>query len=150
MIFVDADSCEKNAREFILNAAVKKNLNVIFAANKNIPFSFSNPLFKMEICSKEKNSADNFIAENSKPGDIVVTRDLILAQRILNKKISVMNDKGTVFNKENLEYLIEERQLSIQMKSLGVSTGGKWKNYSGKDFEKFKSAFSALLENSFS
>ena len=47
MIFVDADSCEKNAREFILNTAVKKNLKVIFAANKNIPFSFSNPLFKM-------------------------------------------------------------------------------------------------------
>ena len=119
MIFVDADSCEKNAREFILNAAVKKNLNVIFAANKNIPFAFKNPLFKMEICSKEKNSADDFIVENSKPGDIVVTRDLLLAQRIFNKKISVMNDKGTVFNKENLEYLIEERQLSIQMKSLG-------------------------------
>ena len=115
--------------------------------HKNIPFSFINPLFKMEICSKEKNSADDFIVENSKPGDIVVTRDLILAQRIFNKKILVMNDKGTVFNKENLEYLIEERQLSIQMKSFGISTGGKWKNYNGKDFEKFKSAFSALLEN---
>ena len=58
-----------------------------------------------------------------------------MAQRIFNKKISVMNDKGTVFNKENLEYFIEERMLSIQMKSLGVSTGGKWKNYSRKDFE---------------
>ena len=46
MIFVDADSCEKNAREFILNVAVKKNLKVIFAANKNIPFAFNNPLFK--------------------------------------------------------------------------------------------------------
>ena len=147
MIFVDADSCEKNARKFILNLAAKKNIKVTFAANKNIPFSFNNPLFKMEICSKEKNSADDFIVENSKPGDIVVTRDLILAQRIFNKKILVMNDKGTVFNKENLEYLIEERQLSIQMKSFGISTGGKWKNYNGKDFEKFKSAFSALLEN---
>ncbi len=147
MIFVDADSCEKNARKFILNLAAKKNIKVTFAANKNIPFSFNNPLFKMEICSKEKNSADDFIVENSKPGDIVVTRDLILAQRIFNKKISVMNDKGTVFNKENLEYLIEERKLSIQMKSFGISTGGKWKNYNGKDFEKFKRAFSALLEN---
>ena len=147
MIFVDADSCEKNARKFILNLAAKKNIKVTFAANKNIPFSFINPLFKMEICSKEKNSADDFIVENSKPGDIVVTRDLILAQRIFNKKILVMNDKGTVFNKENLEYLIEERQLSIQMKSFGISTGGKWKNYNRKDFEKFKSAFSALLEN---
>lgn len=147
MIFVDADSCEKNARKFILNLAAKKNIKVTFAANKNIPFSFINPLFKMEICSKEKNSADDFIVENSKPGDIVVTRDLILAQRIFNKKILVMNDKGTVFNKENLEYLIEERKLSIQMKSFGISTGGKWKNYNGKDFEKFKSAFSALLEN---
>ena len=54
MIFVDADSCEKNAREFILNTAVKKNLKVIFAANKNIPFSFSNPLFKMKYVPKKK------------------------------------------------------------------------------------------------
>lgn len=150
MIFVDADSCEKSARKFVLTAAVNKNINVIFAANKNIPFDFNSPLFKMQICSKDKNSADDFIVENSRPGDIVVTRDLILAERIFSKNIAVINDKGTVFNKENLAYLIEERQLSIQMKKLGVSTGGKWKNYSGRDFENFKKSLSALLGNSFS
>ncbi|MGN0729156.1 DUF188 domain-containing protein [Treponema sp.] len=147
MIFVDADSCEKNAREFTLRAAEKKGTKVVFAANKDIQAPFKSSLFKMQICPKEKDSADNFIAENAAIGDIVITRDLLLAERILKRGITVMNDKGTVFTEKKLDYMLEERALSLQMKSLGVSTGGKGKCYGKSDLSSFKKTLTELLDS---
>ncbi len=147
MIFVDADSCANKAKTFILETAIKKNENVTFVANKNIPFSIQSSLFTMKICEQTKDAADNYIVQNATSCDIVITRDLILAERLLKNKVTVINDKGTAFSYENINSLLEERELSLQMKQLGISTGGKWNSYGQNELRKFKETLLKALEN---
>ncbi|MBQ0040116.1 MAG: DUF188 domain-containing protein [Treponema sp.] len=128
-VFVDADNCDKDSRKIILKACTRENVECYLVANREIPIHTQNVEFKMTVCSAEKDSADNFIVENACENDIAVTRDILLAKRLIEKNVLAMNDKGRLFTKENIEDLIEQRELSLQMKSLGISNGiNSWKS----------------------
>lgn len=144
-IFVDADSCARPAKSFILRTAEHHRIAVFFVANRAVPAKTENPLFVMHVCGSTKDAADNFIVEKSEENDIAVTRDLILAQRLLEKNTAVLNDKGVVFTKENMQDFLNERELSLQMKALGVATGESWHSYGKKDISAFSKSLSALL-----
>ena len=85
-VWIDADSCPKLVREFVLKYAENKNLSVIFVANKEIPCSKTN--FKMIICPQEQDAADNYIVNNVQENDLVITRDIPLAARLVDKSIT--------------------------------------------------------------
>jgi len=128
-VFVDADNCDKDSRKIILKACTRENVECNLVANKEIPIHTQNVKFKMTVCSAEKDSADNYIVENASGNDMAVTRDIILAKRLIEKNIFAMNDKGRLFTKDNIADLIEQRELSLQMKNLGISNGmNSWKS----------------------
>lgn len=145
-IFVDADSCAKGARSIILKAALRKNLKVFYIANKKIPFEFSSELFNMHICPETDGAADDYIVENATEKTLVVTRDIPLAERLVTKKIKVMNDRGKEFTENNIAECIAQRNLSLQMRQLGISTGGKWNSYCEKDVKSFADSFERLTD----
>ncbi|MBO4404943.1 MAG: DUF188 domain-containing protein [Treponema sp.] len=145
-IFVDADSCPSSVRNVILNKAAEKSLEVIFAANRNIPFDFENPLFKMKICPSGKDSADSFIENESSQKDIIITRDILLAGRLLKKNKTVINDRGTRFTEKNISRFLEERELSLQMEALGLHKGKSRKVFGEKELSSFKECFFRELE----
>ena len=122
-VFVDGDNCDKEARKIILKSCKRNSIDVKIVANRNIPIATENVSFTMIVCDSSKDSADNYIVENSSGDDVAVTRDLILAKRLIDKKIVVLNDMGRIFTAENIEELLEQRKLSLQMKSLGISNG---------------------------
>lgn len=149
-ILVDADNCPVQVREVILKKAAELNIEVIFAANHIIPFAFESPLFKMQLCPEGKNAADDYIEANSCEKDIVVTKDIPLAQRLIGKKISVINDRGTLFDEKKIQYLLEERELSMQMAALGLRKAAGWSVFGKKDLASFSKTFNRLLfEKSF-
>ncbi len=104
-IFVDADSCPRQAREHILKRAAKLNIKVIFAANRVIPGFGA----EMEICPAGDNAADDRIVELAQSGDLALTRDVPLAKRLVEKDVAVMDDRGRVFTKNNINELLSMR-----------------------------------------
>ena len=145
-IFVDADSCPCDVRDYILEKALRLNVNVIYAANKVIPFSRKSSLFAMQLCPEGKDSADLWILNAACESDIVVTRDIPFAKRLVEKNITAINDRGTLFSKENVEYLLKERDLSMQMAALGLHKGVKFGSYGKKEFSAFVKCFNEVLE----
>lgn len=145
-IIVDADNCSRAVKLFLEKTSAEKNIGLVYAANKNIPFSSENPLYRMQVCPESKDAADDWIAENAGPEDIVITKDILLAKRLVDKSISAMNDMGKAFTKENIDYLVEERNLSLQMHQLGISTGGKWKSKTRHDTRSFEEGFWKILD----
>ena len=95
----------------------------------------------MLICPSGKDSADNFIVENAEKKDLVITRDILLAERLLEKGITAINDRGTLFTEEKIQYMKEERELSLQMESLGLKKGKNWNTYSQKELAAFSRCF---------
>lgn len=99
----------------------------------------------MIVCEKGENAADNYIVENAENTALVITRDLPLAQRLLEKNISVMNDRGVIFTKENIIPMLKDRELAMQLAAIGVNTGAKWKTYNSRDVEAFEKSLAKIL-----
>ena len=116
-ILVDADSCPREAREMVLRFSARLGIKAIFAANRPIPGPST---AQMEICPPGEGSADNRIVELSRPGDLIVSRDLPLAERLVDSGLAVMDDRGRVFTKENIRQLRSLRDFSVNLAESGL------------------------------
>ena len=142
-VWIDADSCPTLLKSFILEYAEKNYLEIIFVANKPIKSEKQN--FKMILAENTKDSADNIIFENITEKDIAITRDILLAERLVQKNIKTINDRGTYFSKENIKKKVEERNYDFNLAQLGFS-GSKEKNYGMKELKKFRECFEKTLK----
>ena len=140
-ILVDADSCPKAARELILRRAAKLNIRLIFAANHPIPCDES---VEMEICPAGENSADDRIVELAEKGDLAVTRDVPLAKRLVENDVSVLDDRGRVFTKNNINELLSLRNFAVGLADNGFDIQ-RIAGYSKKDFKTFADSLDRLL-----
>jgi uncharacterized protein YaiI (UPF0178 family) len=118
-ILVDADSCPRDARELTLRTARRRGLTAIFAANRPIPEINGENVF-MEICLPGENSADNRIVELAEAGDLAVCRDLALAKRLLEKEVTVIDDRGRVFTHDNINELLSLRDFVVGLAENGM------------------------------
>ena len=141
-IIVDADSCPKQARTFLEKTALRLNIPLEYAANHDIPFFTQNNLFSMTLCPQTKGAADDYIVSKATKEDLVVTRDIPLAQRLVHAGVTVINDRGTVFTAQNVSEMLEERELKLQMQALGVTPKNTWHSYGKKE----SSAFAVTLD----
>ena len=142
-VWIDADSFPTLLKSFILEYAEKNYLEIIFVANKPIKSDKQN--FKMILAENTKDSADNIIFENITEKDIAITRDILLAERLVQKNIKTINDRGTYFSKENIKRKVEERNYDFNLAQLGFS-GSKEKNYGMKELKKFRECFEQTLK----
>lgn len=142
-VWIDADSFPTLLKNFILEYAEKNYLEIIFVANKPIKSDKQN--FKMILAENTKDSADNIIFENITEKDIAITRDILLAERLVQKNIKTINDRGTCFSKENIKKKVEERNYDFNLAQLGFS-GSKEKNYGMKELKKFRECFEKTLK----
>ncbi|MDR0321584.1 MAG: DUF188 domain-containing protein [Treponema sp.] len=140
-ILLDADSCPKVARELVIRRAVKMSLRIILAANRPIPAS---PGAEMEICPKKENSADDRIVELAEKGDLVITRDVPLAKRLVEKDVSVMDDRGRVFTGNNINELLSLRNFAVDLADSGLGTE-RIANYGKKELKSFADSLDRSL-----
>ena len=144
-IWVDADSFPAKARDLLLKTAERKGLRVSYVANHDIPFTIQSPLFEMRMCPATPGAADDCIVDGCGPGDIVATRDIPLAARLVDKGVHVINDRGVCYDKRTVEKRLKERELSMQMETLGLHKGHSRESYGGRELDAFGKCLSSLL-----
>jgi uncharacterized protein YaiI (UPF0178 family) len=134
-ILVDADSCPRPVRELALRSSARTGIRVIFAANRPIPGIAGKNAF-MELCPPGEGSADDRIVELALPGDLVLTRDIPLAERLVAKGVRVLDDRGRIYTKENIR---ERRSLRDFMAGLAENGLGieRTANYGRKELKAF-------------
>ena len=138
-IWIDADSCPTLVRDYLIRYSEKLSIKVSFVANKPIPTQEKSP-YEMIICPAEKDAADNYILEHCSQNDIVITRDLLFAQKLIEKQVTVINDRGTVFSKENIGPLLTERAYNLQLAEMGLVKHFN-EGYDKKKFSAFANCF---------
>jgi len=74
----------------------------------------------MEICPPGEGEADKRIIMLGEPGDLVLTRDLPLAEQLVEKDIIVIDDRGRVFTKENIRQLRSLRDFMVSLAENGL------------------------------
>ena len=137
---VDADSCPKSARDLVIRRAKKINARVIFAANRLIEADGA----EMEICSNRENAADDRIVELAEKGDLVVTRDIPLAKRLVEKEVAALDDRGRVFDKNNINELLSLRNFKVGLADNGLDID-RIANYGKKELKSFADSLDRLL-----
>jgi uncharacterized protein len=141
-IWIDADSCPTLVRNHCIKIGRQMNISVTLVANKNIPCT-EQP-FEMIICGNEKDSADNYILEHCETSALVITRDIVFADKLVEKKINCINDRGTVFCTENIKKLLSERNFDFMIAQTGVVKHIS-EGYSKKNFSQFASCFDKII-----
>ncbi len=142
-IWIDADSCPALVRNHTIKMAARNGAETILVANREIKCSESSA-FKMIICDQEKDAADNYIYENAKNADIVITKDIIFADRLVSKGICTINDRGTIFNFENIKEKLSERNFDFQLSQIGLVKHFN-EGYDKKKFAQFANTFDKIL-----
>ena len=117
-ILIDADSCPRQAREMVLRFSGRLGVKSIFAANRLIPGLTETAA--MELCDSGEGMADKRIVELAKPGDLVITRDLPLAEQLVEAGITVLDDRGRGFTKENIKQLRSLRDFTVGLAENGL------------------------------
>ena len=123
-ILVDADSCPRAAREMILRFSSRLGIKSVFAANHPIPGLDENQKLKQtaffELCPPGEGAADRRILELAKNGDLVITRDLPLAEQLVDAGVSVLDDRGRAFTKENIRECRSIRDFTVGLADSGL------------------------------
>jgi uncharacterized protein YaiI (UPF0178 family) len=120
---------------------VKLKVRLIFAANRSVS---SDENVEMEICPQGENSADDRIVELAEKGDIVVTRDVPLAKRLVGNGISVLDDRGRVFTKDNINEILSLRNFTVGLAENGLSIQ-RAANYGKKELKIFADSLDRTL-----
>jgi len=119
-ILVDADACP--VKEEIVKVAERHGLAVTFVANSGLRPS-RDPMIRNVVVSAAFDAADDWIAENAGANDLVVTADIPLAARALEKGALVVGPTGRVFTTESIGAALGMRDLNRHLRETGESKG---------------------------
>lgn len=120
-IYIDADGC--TVKDETYKVAARYDLQVIVVANQylKVPLSLK---IRMEVVDSGFDAADDWIIENIGSDDILVTSDLLLAERAIEKKARVLGPKGFEHDAENIGSSLASRELSAHLRDLGQKNTG--------------------------
>ena len=119
-IYVDADACP--VKEEVYKVARRYAVKVVVVANAPLRVP-ADPLVEL-VVRPGFGAADDWIAEQAGPGDIVVTADIPLAARALAKEARVLDPKGYPFTEGDIGAALGMRDLMDELRKGGVVTGG--------------------------
>jgi uncharacterized protein YaiI (UPF0178 family) len=122
-IWVDADACPKVIKEILFRAADRVAIQVILVANQAIPVPRSPHIRSIQVASGF-DVADNYIVQQSKAGDLVITADIPLAAEAIEKGCLALNPRGDLYTTENIRQRLNMRDFMDTMRSSGIDTGG--------------------------
>ena len=91
--------------------------------------------------------ADNKIIEMLEPGDIVITGDIPLAARVVEKSGIAIGVRGELFDDSSVHDRLASRDLMEQFRSAGVDTRGP-KPLTQKDIQTFANVLDRTLTRS--
>jgi len=120
-IYVDADACP--VKQEVYRVATRYRLEVTLVANSwmRIP---SDRRLSLKVVGDRLDAADDWIAEQAEPGDIVITADIPLASRCLKAGASVIGTTGKPFTEDNIGSAVATRDLLADLRGAGEITGG--------------------------
>ncbi len=120
-IYIDADGCP--VKNEVYRVAKRFGLKVYLVSNSRMGIP-QGELFELVIVNEGFNAADDWIVEQVRDNDIVVSSDIPFAARCLEKGARVIDPKGRIFSKETIGDALANRELMAYLRDMGDVTGG--------------------------
>lgn len=120
-IYIDADACP--VKNEVYRVAEREGLAVTLVANSPMRIPEKTNI-TLEVVGNGFDAADDRIVENVAPGDIVITADVLLADRCLKEGARVLGTTGKPFTEDNIGSIVATRNLMADLRGAGEITGG--------------------------
>jgi uncharacterized protein YaiI (UPF0178 family) len=143
IILVDADACP--VKEEIYKVAWRHEVAVRIVSNAwlRVP---AHPLIERVTVSDAFNAADDWIAARAGPGAVVVTNDILLADRCLKAGASaVIAPNGRPFTPASIGGAIATRAIMADLRAGADGIGGGPPPFAKADRSRFLSALDEAL-----
>ncbi|MGA1940429.1 YaiI/YqxD family protein [Arcobacter sp. YIC-310] len=143
-LFIDGDAFPNLLKPIILRAIEKKKLNTYVIANKKINIGKSS-FIKYLIVNEGADEADNKIVELLNENDLVITADIPLANRVIEKNAMAIDHRGEIFTEDNIKHYLAIRNLMEEIRDSGEITKGP-KPFNQKDSQRFANSLNMVLQ----
>ena len=143
-LFIDADAFPNLLKPLVLKAIQNQALKTYVVSNKKVSIGES-PFIEYIVVSQGVDEADNYIVDNVQAGDLVLSADIPLADRVVSKKANVLNFRGEFYDEENIKHHLVLRNLMSEIRDSGEITRGP-APFSEKDKGNFANGFSKFLQ----
>ena len=141
-VYIDADGCP--VKDEVFKVAKRYRLRVTAVSNTRMKIPFD-ALFRAQVVSDDFDAADNWIVDHCGAVDIVVTADILLAARCLEKGSRVLDPKGRVFTENSIGSALVNREVAGYLRDLGEISGGP-APFQPRDRSNFLQKLDALVQ----
>jgi len=123
IIWIDNDGCPRIVRDIVYKNAARCKVAVRVVGNSfmHVPPGGGVQMIKVD---GGFDKADDYIAENVGRGDLVITADVPLAARVVEKGAIGLSNRGEVFDSRNIADKLSTRNLMQELRSGGTVSGG--------------------------
>jgi len=141
-IFVDADACP--VKNEVYKVANRCGCKVTLVANSwmRVPDDL---LVELEVVGDDFDAADDWIVEQIEMCDIVITGDILLADRCLKKGAKVIGVTGKSFTEDNIATAVATRNLMTELRESGDLLSGP-PPFQKSDCSRFLQELNAVIE----
>jgi len=120
-ILIDADACP--VKDETYKVAARYNVPVTVVSNSPIRVP-QDPLISRKVVSDAFDAADDWIVEHTDAEAVVITADILLADRCLKLGATVIAPNGKVFTSSSIGSAIAMRAIMSDLRAGGDVVGG--------------------------
>jgi uncharacterized protein len=142
-VWVDADACPGAVKDILFRAAERARVQVTLVANQWLRTPPSRFIRALQV-QGGFDVADTEIVDRIQPGDLVVTQDIPLAARVLEKGGIAVNPRGECYTADNMAERLSMRNFMEELRGAGVQTGGP-ASFHARDRQAFASQLDRWL-----
>ncbi len=142
-IYVDADAFPNLLKPILIRSIERLKIPTFVVSNKKVSIGKSKYVNYI-IVEAGADEADHKIVEMAENGDLIITADIPLADRIINKNAHAIDHRGELFTRDNIKQYLAMRNLMEQIRDSGEITKGP-KPFSQKDAHNFANQLNSFL-----
>ncbi|WP_353661683.1 YaiI/YqxD family protein [Hydrogenimonas sp. SS33] len=147
-LYIDGDALPNLLKPILLRGIEKYGLPTRVVANRKISIGTS-PHIETVVVGRGADKADDRIVEMLRPGDLVITADIPLADRVISAGGSAIDHRGERYTPDNIKQYLAMRNLMEAIRESGETTKGP-KPFGPKDAHAFANQFNRFLQGAFS
>ncbi|MEM9393609.1 MAG: YaiI/YqxD family protein [Pseudomonadota bacterium] len=136
-LYVDADACP--VKPEAERVATRHKVRMFLVSNGGLRPS-QNPLVETVIVPDGPDEADMWIADRAVQGDVVVTADIPLAARCVERGARVLKPNGEVLTQANVGNALATRDLMTDLRAADPFRQGGGRSFSRADRSNFLNA----------
>jgi len=142
-LYIDGDAFPNLLKPIVFKTIERLNLESFVVSNKKINIGKSKNITYL-IVDAGADEADNHIVEMVQEGDLVITADIPLADRVIDKNAHAIDHRGELYTKDNIKQYLAMRNLMQSIRESGEITKGP-APFGKKDAHQFANQLNAFF-----